>query len=199
MTGRPVMLRHFGEEIAGGADADGHDLGVGLLEVGLQPAGGGFGVFGIHQHVEMRGPHAGDVGRGARPSGRRRSRAMPMSASRRVSSTMSSRWRKPSAVGPIRLAVICVGAGHGFGQMADDLQERLIGAETFLALIAGQVQRDHRDAAGPWFRPDRRDRPESVRRCRTRRRSAPRVRNRSTASWQAVLNRVAVSAPRSRA
>ena len=43
-----------------------------------------------------------------------------------------------------------VGAGHGRGEGAADLQERLVAAEIFLALVAGQFQRNrgHRQAHG---------------------------------------------------
>jgi hypothetical protein len=68
---------------------------------------------------------------------------MPMSDSSAVISTTSSRWRKPSAVGPIRLQVTARCAPSG-GPGAHDLEEGLVGAEVLLALVAGQLQRDHR-------------------------------------------------------
>jgi hypothetical protein len=59
---------------------------------------------------------------------------------------MSSRCRKPRPVGPRRLAVICGGAfDRSGGEVADDLEEGLVGAEVLLAGVGGQFQRDDRD------------------------------------------------------
>jgi hypothetical protein len=54
-------LGHFGHEIMGRADADRDGFRVGDAKRPLHVAGGGFGVFGIHQDVDMRRAEAGQV------------------------------------------------------------------------------------------------------------------------------------------
>lgn len=76
--------------------------------------------------------------------------------------------------------------------------KNVIGAETFLALIAGQFERDHRDAqihafgqTGGVILNQFGSAGGADDQCLGGKRA--------TASWQAVLNKVAVSPPRSRA
>ena len=136
--------RHFGDEGAGGGNADRDGFGEGLSEGRLAVPCGGFGGFGIEQHVEMRGPHPGDVG-GARPhwGGHVHVDAHLLQQRRNLGQIIAvakAQCRRPQdvATDPRR-------ARHGPCQMPDDLQEGLVRAEVFLALIRRQVQRDDRD------------------------------------------------------
>ncbi len=92
-----------------------------------------------------------------------------------VTSVMSSRWRKPERGGADQVGGDLRGAVHRAREGLHDLEEGLVRAEIFLALIATAVPAGSPAPAGPSFRTCRRDRPGSVRRCRTRRRSSPRA------------------------
>ena len=139
--GQAGQAGYFGKEIVCGTDADRHGLGEGLLEVRLQPAGCGFGVFRVHQHVEMGSAEAGDVG-GTGPHRRddidgHAHRGQQTGQFGDVVAVAKAQGGRADQVGRDLF-----GAGTGFGQMADDLQEGFIGAKAFLALIGRQVERD---------------------------------------------------------
>ena len=136
---------HFGNEIMRGSYADRDAFGIGLLKLTFEPAGSAFGVFWIHQHVEMRRPHAGNVRRARAHGGAdvdcdAHVGQQPRHLGDVIAVTKAKGGRAYQVGGHVG------GAVARLGQMPHDLQESLVGAETFLALIAGQIQGDHGDA-----------------------------------------------------
>ena len=127
----------------GRAHANRHNLGVGLLEIGLKPARGTFSVLGIHQHVEMRGPQTGNV---AGPCAHRADHIHPNAhvgqKPRHLDDVIAV--TEAQSGGANQVGGDLLAPRDGLGQMPHDLQEGLVGAKAFLALIAGQVQWDHR-------------------------------------------------------
>ena len=124
------------QEIAGGPDAQGHDLGEGLAAGAFQMARGGFAGFGVKQHVEMRLTHAGDIRRAGIQGGRH------IDGDAHQAQQLGDFGHVVAVAEPQRgctkdVAGDGVGAWHRLGQRFDDLEERLIRAEVFLALIGG--------------------------------------------------------------
>jgi hypothetical protein len=132
------------DEGARGADADRHGLGPGLAKCLFQPARGTFPRLGVHQHVGMRRGHPGDVG-GCRPERRHHVHRDPQAFDQpphlfHIVSVAESQRSRPDQVHTEGGRPV-----DGFGQRANDLQERLVGAEVLFPAVAGQFQRDHRD------------------------------------------------------
>ena len=130
------------QKIAGRADADGDDLGIGLAAGTFEVAGGGFARFGVKQHVEMRLTHAGDVfGGGTHRGGHVDGDAHEGQKFRHLGHVVAVAEAEGGCAEDV--AGDGFGAGHRFGQCLDDLEEGLVRAEVFLALVGGQVERDH--------------------------------------------------------
>ena len=143
LDGCAGKLAQFGDEIIGGPDADGHGLGIGLAEGFFAVARRQLSGFGVEQHVEVCRAHAGDVG-GAGPhrGGDVDVDAQFLNQRRNLGDVVAV--AEPQAGGAEDVAGHPGGTFGRLGQVTDDLQKRLISAKVFLALIAGQLQRDHR-------------------------------------------------------
>ncbi len=139
----PGQPRDLGHEVARRADADRHDPGVGLAQRPLHPAAGGLAGFGIHQHVEMRRAEAGDV-LGAGAIGRDDVHADAHLVQQRGDLGDVVAVPEPQRGGADQVGGGPGGTLHRLRQPLDDPKERLVCAEVFLALVAGQFQRDHR-------------------------------------------------------
>ena len=98
----------------------------------------------------MRGPHSGYVGRCCPHRGADVDRDAHQRKKRRHFGNVIA-VAKAKRGCPQQVAGDGIGASHGFGQRAHDLQERLIRAEIFFALIAGQIERNDRDRQADGF------------------------------------------------
>ncbi len=102
-----------------------------------------FGGLWVEQHVEMRGPHPGDVRRTrAHRPGHVHLDAHFLDQCGDLGQVVAVAEAERS--GAEDVAADLLGPGQRPGEMADDLEEGLVSAEVLLALVGGQVQRDHR-------------------------------------------------------
>ena len=141
---------HFGDEVARGAHADRHHLGVRLAVVAAQPGGGGVGDLGVEHDVEIGLAQPGQVGH----AGTLRRADMDVDAQAgqqagdldHVVAVAEAQRGGAQQVAAHALPGLARRArcGRRRAQVPYQLVESFGGAPVFLALVAGQFERDDR-------------------------------------------------------
>ena len=141
----------FLHEVAGGANADGHDLRGGLAEGAGQPGGGDAGHFRIQHHVEVGIAQPRQVGRSRALGGGHVDVDAQLAQQPRdlhhVIPVAEAQRRRAEDVGPRTRAPLPLAARRGRvrpGAGADDLVEGLRRAPVLLLLVGRQLHRHHR-------------------------------------------------------
>ena len=142
---------HFGNEVAGGADADRHEFGRCLAEIARQPGCGLHARFGIQHDIEAGVAETGEVGRG----GTERGNDVDGDAETAkqggdfgdvVAMTKTKRGRAEDVAACPRRRL-----RWPDGEGADQLIKSFRGAPVFLFLVGRQLDRHNRDRQAQRF------------------------------------------------